>query len=391
MMKKLLISPLWAIAILLVTSHFLNDVMQSIWPVFKTMRHLNLAQAGFLYGASVIVGELLQVVFGRFIDKGFQKEILILGLVLGAVPVLFPYADNFWLFFLLLVLSCAGSAAIHPTTASLLGGMGGRKAHFLGLFQMAGNFGTGFGQLIFTFFYQYLNIPILMALPAIILAILFSQSKTITTEHVHIGCEVHFREAFRFFRVRPLRLLYLVQLFSQTIMWSTVFLLPDLLQSKGYGNLISFGGGNFAFFAGAAIGCLPVGWLKARFMATTTIRALLGAALISFYLFCVAPLGPAFMMTLLFFFGLFIGAIMPLVLDLGGDFVPHRKGLVSAFLMGLVWIVSEGVGISLASFLASTFQTDGPTKSLLIFGTLFIPSLLLTEPLSRYEKEKFVL
>ena len=50
------------------------------------------------------------------------------------------------------------------------------------------------------------------------------------------------------------------------------------------------------------------------------------------------------LLTMLFFLGATLGAINPIALALGNRMAPHHPGAVSAFLMGMVWCVSEGLG-----------------------------------------------
>ena len=71
---------------------------------------------------------------------------------------------------------------------------------------------------------------------------------------------------------------------------------------------------------------------------------------------------------LLFLIGAFLGSMTPLALALGGELAPQNRGLVSAFLMGMVWIVSESIGIGCSGFLADCFHEDAPAKALACLG-----------------------
>lgn len=358
--------------------HFLIDFMLSIWPMYKTMAHLDIGDAGLIAIAAILIGEVSQLGFGKLIDKGHQKKLLIIGPLLAASATLFPYVGSYALFFILILFTCIGSAAFHPTAASILGGINSpKKAMLMGLFQMSGNFGMGVGQLFFSTTYTLLDgHTTVLVLPAACLAIFifFSSLKfgeaAVNKEHIS------FKLILRFFQFKPLRCLYFVQVCSQTIVWSLVFLLPDFLLSRGYSEAIVFGGGHFAFLGGAALGCLPAGYISDKYSPKKTIfTALLLAATALYWILAMPLLSETFLLGSLFCMGGFLGCITPLVLVLGGDFAPNNRGMVSAFLMGLVWVVSEGIGIGCSGCLADSFSGDAPAKALSCLGLfLFVGS-----------------
>jgi FSR family fosmidomycin resistance protein-like MFS transporter len=263
----------------------------------------------------------------------------------------------------------------------------------LGIFQMAGNLGMGFGQLFFTATYEFFHgNTILLIVPGLLLAMYVFFSGILNRPRLEQPQTISLSYTLKFFGSPPLRCLYLAQLFSQVILWSVVFLLPDFLKGRGYGEWMAFGGGNFSYFLGAALGCLPVGHLRNRFSSSKVIVANFFGAAICYYLLMFLPAPSPFLACLLLFLiGGLLGGIMPLCLAIGSDFVPHRRGMVSACLMGLVWIVSEGGGIGSISLLTLCFATDGPRKALACFGIFLFIGAFFASKLIRYEKEKFTL
>jgi len=138
--------------------------------------------------------------------------------------------------------------------------------------------------------------------------------------------------------------------------------------------------------SGAALGCLPAGFLGDRFSPAKTILSGYLLGLVALYTLLFQPaLSTGALLTTLFFFGASLGPMTPLSLAVGTGCVPERRGMVSAFLMGLVWIVSETVGIGFSGLLADSFQENGPLKALLCIGlylpvgSYFAASLIRTE------------
>lgn len=383
--------PFISLLILVALAHFCIDVNLSIWPVFKTMWHLDITWAGILYGVTVIIGEFLQLFFGALISRGYQRQLFVLGLLLGSAPLFLPYVHGYPFFFIALLLTGIGSAAFHPTSASLLGEITGHhKAFALGVFQMCGNAGMAVGQISFVAVYAWLQgQTYLLIFPILILITIGLFSKQLQPNVLHHREPVYLRDCFRFFKTVPLRNLYFVQLLCQAVFWGFVFLLPDLLLYKGYPDAIVYGGGNCSFFLGAAFGCVPAGYLKRFFPASKLITACIACSFVLFYCILFIPLPVKAFMVVQFCFGGFIGAIMPLALDLGIFFVPHKKGMISAFLMGLVWMISEGLGVGTISLLTNVFASHAIIKSLALFGLTLIGAYQCAKKLSKYEQSGY--
>ncbi|MDB6081686.1 MAG: hypothetical protein JWO53_958, partial [Chlamydiia bacterium] len=359
----------------------------SIWPVYKTMAHLDIATAGFIAIAAISMGEVSQLFFGNLIDKGYQKRLLIVGPLLASIAVLFPYVESYLLFFLLILCTCIGSAVFHPTAASILGGIvSPRKALFMGLFQMSGNFGMGIGQLFFSSTFKALDgSTIILILPAALLSLVvfLSPMKTVVSTN---KTPISLRNVLRFFQIKPLRCLYFVQVCNQSLLWSLVFLLPDFLLSRGYSETIVFGGGHFMLLCGAALGCLPAGYLSDKYTpAKILFTGFLLAIGFLYFILGTPVLSSEVLFGALFCTGASLGCMTPVALVLGSELVPDQRGMVSAFLMGLVWIVSEGIGIGSSGVLVGLFSEDGPAKALamigllLFVGTIFAYKLMSTE------------
>lgn len=361
-------------------SHFLVDLMIGIWPVFKTFAQMDLALAGLIGGGCAFFGEGMQVVFGILSDRGWRKFLILAGLFTTTASAYFAYTDSYVGFFLLCLLTCIGSGAFHPAAVSFVSDLPSqRKGFLIGLFTSGGSFGMAVGQLAFTQTHSWFDgHTAWLALPAIIVIIaacLGNLGKQTTTQSVaprHFDLKI-FKH---FFRHRPLRMLYFSQVCNATMLWGTLFLLPDLLLSRGYDSWISFGGGHLVCIIGSATMMMLAGFLADSYSHRSVILVSCFCGMIFFYSLILIPaLNTIALLVLLFGLGAAIGAVNPVSTSLGTLLAPNHKGLVSAFLMGLVWCVSEGIGQIGGGFLATCFTDDGPAKALAIMGNLFLIGL----------------
>jgi MFS transporter, FSR family, fosmidomycin resistance protein len=390
-----MVLPLFFLIFLMCLSHFIIDFMLSIWPVYKTIAHIDLAAAGLLLAAAVLIGELMQLIFGKLIDKGHFRILLILGPLLGSVAVLFPYVGSYPLFLLLIIGTCIGSAAIHPSAVSVLGGLDiKRKALLMGCFQTAGNLGMGVGQLSFSWVYeQVAGHTAVLFIPAILLSLLLLISrKKLPYAPAQNKEHVSLKLIFKFFQSKPLRCLYMVQLTSQTVLWSLVFLLPDFLVSRHHSEWVCLGGGHLVLMLGAAATAILSGLIGDKLTPAKTILGSFVLVCIAFYTFIAIPTIPtAGLLSLLFVVGGLLGSISPLALVMGNALVPSHRGMISAFLMGLVWILSEGLGIGMSGVIADLFTEDAPANALACLGSALFIGTFFAFKLVPYQSEKFSL
>ena len=240
--KALLILSMIVICI----GHFLVNVMIGIWPVYKTLAHLDLAVAGLIGGVCAFAGEGLQVVFGSLSDKGYRKTLIMSGIIATTASACFVYVDSYLAIFALYLLTCAGSGAFHPCAVSLVSDLTPKtKGILIALFTSGGAFGMASSQILFTTSHRWFDGHVIwLALPAALLTLFAFFSRACPQQAQAASANQHFDlKAFAgFFRQRPLRLLYGTQVCNASLLWGTMFLLPDLLSSRGYEPWISYGG-----------------------------------------------------------------------------------------------------------------------------------------------------
>lgn len=352
--------------------HFMVDFMLSIWPVFKTIKHLDLSNAGLIAVGAVLVGEAMQLLFGRLIDKGHAKGLMIFGFLMAGMSVFFPYGETMMFFLFVYLCTCIGSAAFHPTAASILTALpSSRKNLLVCAFQTGGMLGMACGQLSFSWtLFSLKSHTEVLILPSLALAlfVLFYVRKNMIPQKSESET-APFKMMRRFFQFQPLRYLYIMQVCNQIILWSFIFLLPDFLTNQGYPSWICLGGGHLFFMLGAGLTAIPAALLADKLTVPKTILWATGSALIFLYAVLGIPQLPVgVLLTSLFFLGASLGIVPPLSIAFGSEFVPQNRGLVSAFLMGMVWIVSETVGLGGSSYIADLFESNGPTKSLACVG-----------------------
>ena len=80
----------------------------------------------------------------------------------------------------------------------------------------------------------------------------------------------------------------------------------------------------------------------------------------------------------LFVLGSTLALMNPLAISLGTKLEPNRSGAISAFLMGLVWCLSEALGPGGVGIMSSLFTDYAPVKALAILGCLFLVQIYAT-------------
>ncbi|NGX41949.1 MAG: hypothetical protein K940chlam7_00223 [Chlamydiae bacterium] len=374
--------------------HFLTDVMIGFWAIYKTMAHLDLALAGIIAAACPFIGEGLQVVFGSIGDKGYRKILLLFGIGAASANVFLSYTNNYFLLFLIYLSTCLGSGAFHPTAVAIASGLTKeRKGLFVTIFASGGAVGLATSQLIFSSSYTYFNgNTFFLALPTLgmLLFLLFKTLPGTLPIPAQPGRRFGFTAMKKLFSNRELVILYASQVCNQAIFWGTIFLLPDVLMTKGYNSWISLGGGHLFFILGGAVMMVPGGYLSDKYSPRFILLVTNLFAFALFYTFLLAPSLPnGLLLSLLFALGAGLGIANPVAVAYGNRILPSRPGLVSALLMGLVWCISESLGPGGGGLLTKCFVENAPTKALLLFGFLFLVGGLITALLPKEVSPEF--
>lgn len=83
-------------------------------------------------------------------------------------------------------------------------------------------------------------------------------------------------------------------------------------------------------------------------------------------------------LTALFVLGATLALMNPIAVSMGNRLEPMRSGAVSAFLMGLVWCVSEALGPGGVGVMSTFFDNYAPVKALAVLGCLFVVQIYAT-------------
>jgi FSR family fosmidomycin resistance protein-like MFS transporter len=373
--------------------HFFVDFMLGVWPVYKTMSGLDLAAAGTIAAACAFLGEGMQLLFGSLCDKGFKKRLVLFGLIFTCANALLILTQSYFVLFFLFLFTCMGSGAFHPAATSLVGSLTeNRKSFYIGIFASGGALGMAVSQITFSKLLGILESnTILIVLPSLLLIVFMLLYGYSAREEMGPKKERFNIKNFKhFFKNRDLRALYINQVCNQTIAWATIFLLPDVLITRGYDETVSFGGGHFAFIVGSAIMMIPSGYLADKYSSQKVMMVATTIGAIFFYIFLFMPnLDDLSLLGVLFIMGAAIGVIQPVAVAFGNILCKSKPGMVSAFLMGLVWCVSECLGPAGGGFLTKLFVEDAPAKALSLIGILFFVSFFATAILPRKAKDVF--
>ncbi|MCB1119106.1 MAG: MFS transporter [Chlamydiia bacterium] len=390
MLKK--INPTIITLVLLWVGHFLVDFMIGIWAIFKTLEGLDIGKAGLIAGISAFAGEGLQAYFGSLSDRGHTKKLILIGMIATTCAAFLPYGNSYEIYFLLFLLTCLGSGAFHPCAAGLIGKLSpARKGLFITLFASGGCAGIAVSQIVFRSAYASLGAQVgLIALPTLFL-VLFILLNTIPDWNHRPAPSTKQRfvsEIFHFFKRRELTYLYILQVCSQSVFWGMIFLLPDILHTRQAPTWFAFGGGHLFYTLGMGLLLAPAGYLADRFSARQVLNTVFVIGTISLFTFLCFPTLPIhFQALVLFIFGGAIGAVNPVGVAYGTHLVPDKPGMISAFLMGMVWCVAEVIGPAGGGMLTRLFTTDAPAYAMGILGLLLLIGFAMSVLLPQEKKE----
>lgn len=365
-------------------SHFLVDIMLGIWPVFKTLADLDLIKAGLVVSIGALIGEGSQLFFGAFSDRGYRKHFIILGLALAAGCSFLSYFSQYGALFGLYLLTCIGSGSFHPSAGGLMSSLvPAQRSLLMTLFASGGCLGMAGSQLIFIFTYKATEGSTwMLAIPLLLMAafLLFFQFPALPNVPKPDKKPKKFLADFAYFIKQPrLRSLYFLQVANQSILWGTIFILPDVLKSFGHAEWICYGGGHLCFILGGFFTMVPAGYLADKYSAR---MVLLIAGIVScagFYLLIFfGSLSVMVLLSTLFVLGAALNLVNPVGVALGTIFEPTRPGSISAFLMGLVWCISEALGPGGVGALTYFFDDYAPVKALAVLGSLFLIQIYAT-------------
>lgn len=330
---------------LLWISHFFIDFFLGIWPIYKTLTHIDLAHAGLIMAIAGFTGEILQLFFGFICDQGYRKKVLLFGLCMGSCILFITFTNTLINIFLLMLCVTIGSASFHPAAIGAASQLFPKKGRSILFFTSGGALGLGISQIAFTKCLDLFNghaYPLFI--PIIILALIWMfyplEEKNRITK----------RATFKEFIVpfvqhrKKLTLLYFTQVTSYGVFLSFLFMLPDILQVKQVDPWLFKGGGHMCFVFGAVFGMVVMGFLCDRWGYKNLLIANIICALTLLALFLYVPISSTILLALLLAcLGIPLYLMNPFITAWGNQLIPESPSTVSALLMGFAWCVSNVV------------------------------------------------
>ena len=363
---------------LLWSSHLLLDFFTGIWPIYKTIAGIDLAKAGLIAGLSGFFGELLQIFFGYFSDRGFRKKVIILGLTLASCVLWITLADHILISFFILLLLMIGSGSFHPAAVGFAGMLSPeRKGRNILFFASGGAMGLGISQLAFTKAIDlFEGHAFIFFIPVVLLITLIA---FYPMQEQKDNRRLTLKEFIQpLLRVKsPLLLLYVTQVFNFTLITAFMFLLPDLMRSKGCHNWLCMGGGHLCFVLGGAMVMIPAGYLCDKYGHKPVLLITIFSALVLLYSFLIHP-EHSLKKTALFLTALggFMGTVNPIIVSWGNKLVPESPSTVSGLLMGCAWCLAN-LGATWAGLLTKVITNEPIATTLCALGFLLVLGFFL--------------
>lgn len=368
--------------ILLAMGHFFNDFYCNFLPILLPILIPKLGLSLTLSGALVMVMSLsanvLQPVFGYFMDKYNFNKIMPLIIPFGAVFIcLTNWASNFIVLAVLIGLSGLAVSTFHPMGAGLVSKVApdGKISTCISIFVAGGSFGFALAPILLVYFMQMYSLdylPILI-IPAIILGVLMYSSGLSKARFVNeqVAKNMRFNLA-QILQNKPLMLLNISMGLRAWLFTALVTFLPLWAIEKGCDNTLS-GWILTIYLCGSVIGGLIGGALNDKIGYKKVILWALIFTLIPTIYFLFAQQIDILMYIALFVGGGLVMAANPGAIVWGQDLLPDNPGMASGMMLGLSFGLG-GFGTMLTGSLAESY---GLTMALALTAILLVISIVL--------------
>lgn len=368
--------------ILLAMGHFFNDFYCNFLPILLPILIPKLGLSLTLSGALVMVMSLsanvLQPVFGYFMDKYNFNKIMPLIIPFGAVFIcLTNWASNFIILAVLIGLSGLAVSTFHPMGAGLVSKVApdGKISTCISIFVAGGSFGFALAPILLVYFMQMYSLDYLpiLTIPAIILGVLMYSSGLSKARFVNeqVAKNMHFNLA-QILQNKPLMLLNISMGLRAWLFTALVTFLPLWAIEKGCDNTLS-GWILTIYLCGSVIGGLIGGALNDKIGYKKVILWALIFTLIPTMYFLFAQQIDILMYIALFVGGGLVMAANPGAIVWGQDLLPDNPGMASGMMLGLSFGLG-GFGTMLTGSLAESY---GLTMALALTAILLVISIVL--------------
>jgi FSR family fosmidomycin resistance protein-like MFS transporter len=357
-------------------AHFLVDTYSSmlgaLLPFLMEYHGISFTQAGFLGGALVLSGSLMQPVYGYLADHFQHKFFVILSpAVAGVFISALGLAPDFNSLVVLVLLGGTGIAAFHPqATAVVVEAKKERPGVQLSIFIAAGTLGFALGPFLITSVVTMFGLgkTFWVAGPGVVCSLYLIRhgfaSTRIRRETPRFQVLRHLRH-----KARPILTLFALVVIRSAVQVVFVSFLPVFLTLRGYsgyqaGQILSL-----FLFMGALAG-LTGGFLSDRFGGKSVIVLSMVSSVPLLLLFLLSEGLPSICFCLAGSFALYL--TLPVNVAMAQRMVPEGASTVSALLMGFAWGIG-GATLPLIGVMSDTFGLQGTLILLVLFCIPGIP------------------
>ena len=373
--------------LILSTSHFLNDLMQSLipasYPLLKAKYSLDFIQIGLISLTFQVAGASLQPVVGMITDKNAAPYSPVVGMIFtfsGLVSLAF--AQNYQIILISVVLIGIGSSIFHPEATRMARyAAGNRQGLAQGIFQVGGQAGGSLGPIcaaiiLVPWGLSSLSIFAILALLAMILLVwIGSKQREISLEFSKN--QEKLRNKTKLIVFSPLKismclsilifLIFTKNFYSESFRSFYTFYLIDHFGLSIQASQLML----FIFLFSAAIGVL--------------IGGIIGDKIGRYWIIMISVLGPLPLTIILPYADLFWTGVLTILINLvmasafasiliyAIDLLPNRIGLIGGLFYGL----NFGLGGIAAGFLGVLTEKYGIETTYLICSFMPFAGLMV--------------
>ena len=373
--------------LILSTSHFLNDLMQSLipasYPLLKAKYSLDFIQIGLISLTFQVAGASLQPVVGMITDKNAAPYSPVVGMIFtfsGLVSLAF--AQNYQIILISVVLIGIGSSIFHPEATRMARyAAGNRQGLAQGIFQVGGQAGGSLGPIcaaiiLVPWGLSSLSIFAILALLAMILLVwIGSKQREISLEFSKN--QEKLRNNTKLIVFSPLKisiclsilifLIFTKNFYSESFRSFYTFYLIDHFGLSIQASQLML----FIFLFSAAIGVL--------------IGGIIGDKIGRYWIIMISVLGPLPLTIILPYADLFWTGVLTILINLvmasafasiliyAIDLLPNRIGLIGGLFYGL----NFGLGGIAAGFLGVLTEKYGIETTYLICSFMPFAGLMV--------------
>ncbi len=364
-------------------AHYLIDFYCNFLPVLLPILILKLGFSLTLSGILVMVmsfsANVLQPVFGYFMDKYNFNKIIPFILPFGAVFICATsWTSNFIVLTLLVGLSGLAVSVFHPMGAGLVSKVAppDRASASMSIFVSGGNLGFALAPILLVFFINTYDLSLLplLIIPALILGMIiyFSRLSKLRFVDKTAAENIHF-DFFKMLKNKPLMFLNISMGIRAWVFTAVVTFLPLWAIQMGLDNTV--GGWLLTLFlCGSTTGSFIAGFLNDRFGYKKIILAALFLGIFPTIYFLLSQEINFVVCTALFAAGAMTMAPNPGAIVWGQKFLPDNPAMASGMMLGLSFGLG-GIGTMFTSVLA---ESVGLSIALEITTILLIIAVVLT-------------